>query len=226
MHKMRVPCTAQSLALLKPVQCHIQDRKDRAQTAVTEHHLGEDSARAGNFGLHLRTTVQCYYTSFVEERRKWQNICFLLLGNKQLTLKVLTSRMRANFLFSRESGAPCLCFFIFLFGAFSCSSKCTNTLFFDLCISWRRNYINTEENLVQKSRDKLKYRQQVKVNRFSYFNVTISCFGSQEVRVNISDIRMSPTIAKTLSHFTKQKGKEMHINIYYMHCVYPPYITE
>lgn len=57
----------------------------------------------------------------------------------------LTSRIRANFLFSKESGSSCFCFLHFLFSAFSCSSRWTSALFFDLCISWRRSYINMKE---------------------------------------------------------------------------------
>lgn len=69
----------------------------------------------------------------------------------------LTSRIRTNFLFSKESGA--FCFFHFLFSAFSCSSSCASALFFDLCISWRRSYINMKET-ISKSRDDLQQNLQ------------------------------------------------------------------
>lgn len=51
-----------------------------------------------------------------------------------------------NLLFSRLEISG-FCFFHFLFKAFSWSSQCTNDLFFDLCISWRRIY--TEKKTIK-----------------------------------------------------------------------------
>ena len=58
---------------------------------------------------------------------------------------IITSFMTDNLLFSRLEISG-FCFFHFLFKAFSWSSQWTNALFFDLCISWRRIYIE-EKNI-------------------------------------------------------------------------------
>lgn len=71
----------------------------------------------------------------------------------------LTSRIRANFLFSKESKSSCFCFFHFLFSAFSWSSRCASALFFDLCISRRRSYGNIQETI-----SKINLRQNLQGN--------------------------------------------------------------
>lgn len=79
----------------------------------------------------------------------------------------LTSRIRFNFLFSTESAASWFCFFQFLFSAFSCSSRCASALFFDLCISWRRSFINVKET-ISKSGDNLKQNLQSNTNKLFF----------------------------------------------------------
>lgn len=76
----------------------------------------------------------------------------------------LTSRIRVNFLFSKESPASCFCFFHFLFSALSCSSRWASALFFDLCISWRRSYVNMKET-ISKLRDNLNQNLQGNTNK-------------------------------------------------------------
>lgn len=97
---------------------------------------------------------------FTDVQKQFSTTTANHLQQAESTDFALTSCIRANFLFSKESGASCFCFFHFLLSVFSCSSRCASALFFDLCISWRRSYVNVKETSL-----KWKYNVKEKLGR-------------------------------------------------------------
>lgn len=93
--------------------------------------------------MHIwRPTIQKEEQTFTDVQKQLSTTTANPLQQGESTDLALTSCIRANFLFSKESGASCFCFFHFLLCAFSCSSRSASALFFDLCISWRRSCVN------------------------------------------------------------------------------------